>query len=383
MKLTIKTLKQIAYTVEIGQEALVNELKEEIEKKHGFDAKTMKLLYNGVVLDDKKSLSEAGMKESHIIMMMNSKAKPHNQIKEEKKEEEPVPVSNNTSIPAKSKDTQAVQQQPSEAKDYSKEIKQLNEMGFSEDMTRNAITAAKGNLNLAIEFLYNGIPAVSGGPQLSEFYDEEGEEGDLEPIELDPEMLNSLDLTNPNTLKTIASIVKILIQEDPSQLQDLLADIEETNPEIIDYIKEHETEFKSLIQQPLNDEDVRMFNSLGGADQQIVLGDEEEALEEGLDGLNNYLNNLNTLNSGQTGLGGASATNLINLSQNDKDAVERLKNLGFSETEALQAYMVCEKNETLAANFLFDNKFKEGDMNVDCKEFLILGDASEDHDPKK
>jgi UV excision repair protein RAD23 len=363
MKLTIKTLKQVSYTVEIDQEASVASLKQEIEAKHSFDSKSMKLLYSGSVLEDQKILSEIGIKDGHVIMMMNAKARPQNiakeEIKEEKKQEEPVPssIKNETekvNIPSVSKVLPA--------KDFSKEIQSLAEMGFSQEMSKNAIEAAKGNVNLAIDYLYNGIPSNQGqsgqNPQLSEFMDEEEE---YEPIELDPEILNNLDLNDPNTLKTIASIVKIIIQEDPSQLSNILSDIEETNPEIIDFIKEHETEFKSLIEQPISPQDLLLFQSLAGSSDQQLLpeegDDDNEDVPEGIQNILNMAQNLH--NSGPSDL-------TSNLSQTDKESVDRLKNLGFSEEEAVQAFMACDKNETLAANFLFDNRFKD-DMNIDCK----------------
>jgi UV excision repair protein RAD23 len=369
MKLTIKTLKQVSYPVEIAQEATVGQLKSEIESKHNFDSKSMKLLYNGVVLDDQKSLSEIGIKDGHVIMMMNSKAKPQNIAKEEKKEEEPLPSSvsgvignvisqNQSQSQSQVKPSSTLKPQP--VKDYSNEIQSLSEMGFSGDLAKNAIEAAKGNISLAIDYLYNGIPSGSQAhnPQLSEFLDEEEE---IEPLEIDPEMLNNLDLTNPNTLKTIASIVKVLIQEDPSQLSQLLSDFEETNPEIIDFIKEHETEFKSLIEKPISNEDLHLFQSLAGESGHNHQEGEpdEDQIEEGIQ---NFLNNAQNLQQENP-----STLVNINLSQFDREAVDRLMNLGFPEEDALQAYMACDKNETLAANFLFDNKFKD-DMNIDCKK---------------
>ena len=41
------------------------------------------------------------------------------------------------------------------------------------------------------------------------------------------------------------------------------------------------------------------------------------------------------------------------------DAVKRLQELGFSQAEAVQAFIACEKNEEMAANFLFEQKMRD------------------------
>ena len=44
----------------------------------------------------------------------------------------------------------------------------------------------------------------------------------------------------------------------------------------------------------------------------------------------------------------------ISVTEEERDAIERLVRLGFTQEEAIQAYFACEKNEELAANLLFD-----------------------------
>ena len=46
----------------------------------------------------------------------------------------------------------------SKKNNYNKEIEQLIEMGFDKNKAIEVITYTKGNIELAIDYLYNGIP---------------------------------------------------------------------------------------------------------------------------------------------------------------------------------------------------------------------------------
>merc|ERR1719242_1369076 len=54
-------------------------------------------------------------------------------------------------------------------------------------------------------------------------------------------------------------------------------------------------------------------------------------------------------------MGGAGGQGVIQVTSKEKEAIDRLRALGFPEHAAVEAYMVCDKNEEIAANYLFSN----------------------------
>ena len=109
-----------------------------------------------------------------------------------------------------------------------------------------AIKAAHGQIDLAVDYLYNGIP--EGTNDNLPLMEGEGEEGGEEGGDEDP-------------LKKTASIAKILCQNDPSKLTNLMQNIQQNDPDLFALINEREEEFKNLLEQPVTEADIRNLRS--------------------------------------------------------------------------------------------------------------------------
>lgn len=310
MKIIVKNLKQIEYIVEIeSDQKTIKDLKNEIEKVHGFDSNLMKLLHNGVILEDSKTLESYNIKNENVVIMMNSKPKQKPAV--------PQPDTNNNTNTNNEEKKNIEKPKP----DFSEKINSLVEMGYEREKVEKALNASNGNVDIAIEYLTSGnIPDNSPsnlnlGNNNTNNTNNSNNTNNNNSSNLDPELIKN------------ASIIKILCQRNPNKIISLLNNIKLRSPELLNKIKQHEEDFKNYLISPITQED-----------------------------LDNFRNIQQTLRTGGV------RRPQIQLTKEESEAVQRLKQLGnFSQAEVIQAYFACDKNEELTANFLFEQKLRDED----------------------
>ena len=303
MKLKLKNLRQQEFDIEIeSDKKTVKDLKLEIEKAYGFDASLIKLLHSGLVLEDAKTLEDYKIKEGNVVIMMATKKKQVEQPPQPAPNPNPQPVPNPNPQPNPQPQEQP---KPSENKpNYSEQVNSLVDMGYEKEKAEKAIQAAHGSVDLALEFLNSGnIPESTGNVNIP------GSGSNLPP-----ELVKN------------ASIIKIICMNNPEKITGLLNMFKERHPNLINLIKLHEEEFKNLLVSPITQEDINNFKEI----------EQELRRPQGPS---------------------------IRLTKEESDAVKRLQELGFSQAEAVQAYIACDKNEEMAANFLFEQKMREEEEN--------------------
>lgn len=192
-------------------------------------------------------------------------------------------------------------------------------MGFERDLVVRAMQASYNNPDRAAEYLFSGNvpagPAQGQGQQQQQqqqgAQDDQQEQGHGADAGGGPGGPVAVDL----------AALQQLLQERPEVLDALINQIAASNPALMQVIGQNRQAFAQLLQNPAVLGQVLQAAGLGS-----VQGD-PQAMQE----------------------------NVIEVSQADREAIARLEALGFSRDQVLEAYLACDRNEEIAANYLFEN----------------------------
>ncbi|ODV90546.1 hypothetical protein CANCADRAFT_107776 [Tortispora caseinolytica NRRL Y-17796] len=373
MKLALRDLKQTKWTVEIADDASVLDLRKKICDDKGWDLSSLKLIYSGKILDDSKTVASYKIQETGFVVCMVTKMKPQQSAAKPASANAasgsgsaasaasaaaagtattsthvapPTPITPaNPSVPA---DTNAPAQPSfndpsafSTGSARTKAIESMMEMGYPKDEVERAMRAAFNNPDRAVEYLLTGLPdsvaterTAAGGAGATGLGTVLGATGDVgaETVGQTPVAQGAEHAAEANMLAAALQAaesgdidgdgggganssvqnymmqLREMIRQDPSMLQHLLQTLAREQPELAQMIAANPETF------------LQFFAGEGG---------DESALPPG--------------------------TTQITITEEENAAIERLCGLGFDRQVAIQAFLVCDKDEQAAANYLFDH----------------------------
>jgi len=385
MIITLKTLKQQTFKIEVEESESVRTFKEKIEAHKGgeFPANCQKLIYAGKILRDDTKMSEYDIDEKKFVVIMVTK--PSTSPNEESVSTESAPstaaapqVTTNatgsvktpnleseknpteTKAPAVEAKSDSKQTPPSETpsdtseiissvnvegldisaaestlvlgEDYERMVSQITEMGYEREEVERALRASFNNPDRAVEYLLTGVLPPEQEPQS----ESPPTGGNTQPSST-PTLGQGTEGDPLSFLRSQPQFQQMrqVIQQNPQLLNAVLQQIGQTNPQLLQLISQNQESFVRMLNEPAATAGSNPSPGGGAATGGGGGGGTAIPLE--------------------SSLGQATAQ----VSPQDREAIERLKALGFPEYLVIQAYFACDKNENLAANFLLSQNFDD------------------------
>ena len=236
MKLILKNLKQVEFNIFITSAKItIKEFKKEIEKLYSFDSEQIKLIFDGTVLENDKTLEEYKIRENNHIIIMNTKTKL---IKNENK---PKPIeyqekSQQIKPEIEPKDKPNISQVLND--NWTIQVNSLVDMGFERSQVEAAVKGANGRIDLAIEYLNNGIPNNNNIQS----------------------QRNKDDITKE--LKKQAGVIKMLCKDNKLRIFEILNNIKCNDPGLMRLITDYRDDFKNYLDSPITEEDKQNYEKI-------------------------------------------------------------------------------------------------------------------------
>ncbi|KAH9036715.1 hypothetical protein EDB83DRAFT_2507709 [Lactarius deliciosus] len=350
MKITVKTLQQKVFYVEADPDDTVSVLKEKILSQQGHAVDTQKIIYSGKVLSDDKTIGSCNIKEKDFLVLMVSKSSGWNQPHPQPKPTPAASTSTTTtptvSVPPPADPAAPVPPAPASVpipetpapvssappsaegsafgasflsgQALQTTISNMEEMGYPRDQVLRALRASYNNPDRAVEYLLN----ESSAPAASRCTTTEPPPAAAPP--------------QPSAPQNLFQLAQQQQQQPPPVPAECGWGRGCTGS--VNSLPRTRTRYKPLIQQ-LAQGNPQLAQALASNPNALLdlLGGGEEGEDEAI----------------------PPGAHVVNVTHEEREAIERLVALGFPRHAAIEAYLACDKNEELAANYLFEGGFDD------------------------
>ncbi|ERL95011.1 hypothetical protein D910_12282 [Dendroctonus ponderosae] len=302
----------------------VKQLKQKIEAEKGADyaSENQRLIYAGKILTDETALSEYNIDEKKFVVVMVTKAKTTEKTESGDGTKAPSTIGTATpEVPATP---------PVTATTPVTSAPPASSVAESAAPIASSLSSAAESTLLMGEEYENMVKNIM---DMGYARDQVNETTDMSGVDQ-----SQSDAEDPLAfLRTQSQFQQMrqVIQQNPQLLNAVLQQIGQTNPALLRLISENQESFVRMLNEP----------APGAASSNSVPVGSTQPAE--------------SVATPAVGSGGGGGGVGIQITPQDKDAIDRLKALGFPEQLVIQAYFACEKNENLAANFLLSQNFDE------------------------
>ncbi|KAK8514189.1 hypothetical protein V6N13_063094 [Hibiscus sabdariffa] len=333
MKLTVKTLKGSHFEIRAHPNYTVMAVKktiEDIQGKDKYPCGQQLLIHNGKVLKDETTLADNKVSEDGFLVVMLRKSKPSGSAGASSAQHasSTAPASNPT--PTSDASSQAP---ASKGTTSTSDAATANPSAdtYSEDAS---LRAAYNNPERAVDYLYSGIPeSAEMVVPMAHFPTSQSTEASAAPVSGAPNS-SPFNMFPPETLSGAGAgagagglesfdflrnnqrfqALRSMIQSNPQILRPMLRELGMQNLPLLRQIQEHREEFLEII------------NESPEGSEGDILDQAEEDMHLAID-----------------------------VTPTEQEAIQRLEAMGFERALVIEAFLACDRDEELAANYLLEN----------------------------
>ncbi|SCM24446.1 DNA repair protein RAD23, putative [Plasmodium chabaudi chabaudi] len=355
MKIKVRTLQNTEEEINVDNNDTVSDLKKKIENVFPEMAcDKQKLIFSGNILIDENKVVDI-LKENDIVIVMvtrkiitskkNNSTKNANELTSsdslKNNEDKNNDKTKNTDTENKGSENISNPESILLTGDKLKEaIDNICAMGFERELVQKAMVLAYNNPNVAIDYLTNGFQdIIDEGHDISDIKDPSENPNDRDENYSNlSNLLMNYNLLDENERQDMSvnsealrnspffNIIRDAALSNPQRIPEILEMIGRSDPSLLEYIRENQNEFLNALQN---------YDTDNNAENDLIPN------YEYADEANQNTDNFNIP--------------IASLNESEMESVRKLESLGFPKHVALEAFIACDKNEEMAANYLFEN----------------------------